>query len=100
MEIGPVKTAPYVPQSPPFVERIIGTIRREFLDQLLFRTSVDLESKLLVFRRYYNLERVHSAVEGSTPCEAGGALTAEVVKLDNFRWQARCRGLYQVPAAA
>ena len=60
----------------------------------------DLESKLMEFRGYYNHERVHSGIGGSTPCEAGGALTTGVVKLDNFRWQARCRGLYQLPAAA
>ena len=84
----------------PFVERLIGTIRREFLDQILFWNSVDLESKLLEFRDYYNSERIHSGIGGSTPCEAGGALTAQVVKLDNFRWQGRCRGLYQLPVAA
>jgi putative transposase len=33
-----IKTVPYVPLSHPFVERIIGTIRREHLDQCqLFR---------------------------------------------------------------
>ena len=62
--------------------------------------SFDLESKRLEFRNYYNRERVHSGIGGSTPCEAGGALTAGVVKLDNFRWQASCRGLYQLPATA
>jgi putative transposase len=30
-----VKTVPYVPLSHPFVERLIGTIRREFLDHVL-----------------------------------------------------------------
>jgi putative transposase len=95
-----IKTVPYVPLSHPFVERLIGTIRREFLDQILFWNSVDLESKLLELRDYYNRERVHSGIGSSTPREAGGGLTAGVVKLDNFRWQARCRGLYQLPAAA
>jgi hypothetical protein len=31
-----IKTVPYVPLSHPFVERLIGTIRREHLDQALF----------------------------------------------------------------
>jgi len=57
------------------------------LIQILSWNSIDLESKLLEFRNYYNGERVHSGIGGSTPCEAGGALTAGVVKLDNFRWQ-------------
>jgi hypothetical protein len=31
-----VKSIPNVPVSHPFIERLIGTIRREYLDQLLF----------------------------------------------------------------
>jgi len=95
-----IKTVPDIPWSHPFVERLIGTIRREFLDQILFWNSVGLESKLLEFRDYCNSGRIHSGIGGSTPCEAGGAVTEEVVKLDNFRWQGRCRGLYQLPVAA
>ena len=38
-----IKTVPYVPLSHPFVERLIGTIRREYLDQTLFWTAADLE---------------------------------------------------------
>jgi len=38
------KTVPYIPWSHPFVERLIGTIRRERLDQLLFWTAADLET--------------------------------------------------------
>ena len=32
LDIEEIKTVPYVPLSHPFVERLIGTIRREFLD--------------------------------------------------------------------
>jgi transposase InsO family protein len=49
-----IKTVPYVPWSHPFVERLIGTIRRECLDRLLFWTATDLEAKLHEYRRYYN----------------------------------------------
>ena len=42
-----IKTVPYVPISHPFVERLIGTIRREYLDHSLFWNAVDLESKLV-----------------------------------------------------
>src|SRR5215510_4115737 len=39
LEVREIKTVPYVPLSHPFVERVIGTIRRECLDQLLFWTA-------------------------------------------------------------
>jgi len=50
LDVMEVKTVPYVPVSHPFVERLIGTIRREYLDRILFWTAVDLESKLSEFR--------------------------------------------------
>jgi transposase InsO family protein len=33
LAIDEIKTVPYAPRSHPFVERLIGTVRREFLDQ-------------------------------------------------------------------
>ncbi len=50
LEVTEVKTVPYVPLSHPFVERLIGTIRREYLDQVPFWSARDLERKLLQFR--------------------------------------------------
>jgi hypothetical protein len=47
LEIQEIKTVPYVPLSHPFVERLIGTVRREYLDQHysgrqpIWRTSSD-----------------------------------------------------------
>src|SRR5215468_36564 len=62
-----IKTVPYIPWSHPFIERLIGTIRRECLDQLLFWTATDLETKLSGFKTYYNGHRVHTALNGQTP---------------------------------
>jgi hypothetical protein len=53
LDVQEIKTVPYVPLSHPFVERLIGTIRRECLDCTLFWTTADLEMKLLIFQRYY-----------------------------------------------
>ena len=50
LEMTEIKTVPYVPLSHPFVERLVGTLRREFLDRTLFWTTADLEAKLLDFR--------------------------------------------------
>src|SRR5262245_2980318 len=62
-----IKTVPFVPLSHPFVERLIGTIRRECLDHLLFWTATDLEMKLADFQDYYNKFRVHGSLENQTP---------------------------------
>jgi len=94
-----IKTVPYAPLSHPFVERLIGTIRRECLDRTLFWTASDLEMKLLEFQRYYNGHRAHAGLEGRTPepnREAGSARAS----VRSYRWQSHCRGLYQTPMAA
>jgi putative transposase len=44
LEVMEIKTVPYVPLSHPFVERLIGTIRREYLDSILFCTTAHLEA--------------------------------------------------------
>ncbi len=36
MEVKEIKSVPYSPMSHPFVERLIGSIRRELLDKTLF----------------------------------------------------------------
>ena len=50
---------PYVPWSHPFVERLIGTLRRECFDRTLFWTTADLESKLLDVKAYFNYHRAY-----------------------------------------
>ncbi|MCL5745245.1 MAG: transposase [Acidobacteria bacterium] len=47
LEVAEIKAVPCVPLSHPFIERLVGTIRREYLDQILFWTTVDLEEKLV-----------------------------------------------------
>ena len=98
LEVTEIKTVPYVPLSHPFVERLIGTIRREYLDRTLFWTTVDLENKLLEFRDYFNSHRTHHSLEGRTPDQAEGP--RPVANLNCYRWQPHCRGLYQTPIAA
>ena len=92
-----IKSVPYVPISHPFIERLIGTIRRECLDHSLFWTATDLELKLSTFKDYYNKYRVHAALKGQTPIETTESKGAD---LKLYRWQKHCRGLYQTPIAA
>ena len=100
LEIDEVKTVPYTPTSHPSVERLIGTIRREFLDHVLFWNTPDLERKLDEFRTYYNSERVHSSLNGNTPDGLASGAVVEAAKLGAVRWRPHCRGLVQLPVAA
>jgi hypothetical protein len=36
LEVTEIKTVPYLPLSHPFIDRLIGTIRGEYLERLLF----------------------------------------------------------------
>ena len=50
LEIEEVKSVPYIPISHPFIERLIGTVRREYFNRVFFWNSVDLARKLEAFR--------------------------------------------------
>jgi hypothetical protein len=97
LEIQEVKTVPYIPLSHPLVERLIGTIRREYLDHTLFWTATDLENKLRLFQDYFNRHRVHSGLRGRLPDPEEGTTT---LNFDSYRWQQHCRDLFQTPIAA
>jgi putative transposase len=53
LDVTEIKTVPYVPLSHPFIERLIGTIRRKCLARILFWTAADLEMTLFDFWRRY-----------------------------------------------
>jgi len=55
LEVEEIKTIPCTPASHPFVERLIGTVRREFLDWTLFWNGGDLERKLDSYKAYYSV---------------------------------------------
>jgi hypothetical protein len=99
-EIEEIKSVPCAPVSHPFVERLIGTIRREYLDRVLFWNAVDLERKLEAFRDYYNDHRVHRALAGLTPAQFADALSPAPAALDHYGWQRHCQGLLELPIAA
>ncbi len=100
LEVMEVKTVPYVPLSHPFIERLIGTVLREYLDQVPFWGALDLDRKLQQFKDYYNHDRAHQGLNGAPPNEKGGIADRAIARLDDYRWEKRCRGLYQLPAVA
>ena len=100
LEIEEIKSVPYAPVSHPFVERLIGTIRREYLDRMFFWNAMDLTRKLGEFKDYYNADRVHRALDGSTPAQRAGSPSPAPAAVDHYAWQQHCHGLFQTPIAA
>jgi len=86
-----INTVPHTPLLHPFVERLIGTIRREFLDHTLFSNATDLERKLETFRQYYNTHRVHSSLDSDTRSEITSKTVIRRADLKNFQWRSHYR---------
>jgi putative transposase len=97
LDIEEIKSLPNVPMSHPFVERLIGSILRELLDQTFFWTTTDLENKLKDYQCYYNEHRCHSSRNGATPADLD---TGNIADIDNYHWKKHCRGLFELPVAA
>ena len=97
LDIEEIKSLLHVPMSHPFVERLIGSIRRELLDHTFFWTVTDLENKLLDYQCYYNENRTHSGRNGRTRVETTGG---KIIDINEYRWDKHCRGLFELPVAA
>jgi putative transposase len=99
-DIETIKSVPYTPISHPFVERLMGTIRREFLDNTFFWNAVELQRKLDAFQDYYNHNRFHASLGGGTPAQVNGESKIRQANLESYRWEPHCRGLVQLPMTA
>jgi len=97
LDVEEIKTVPYVPLSHPFVERLIGTLRREYLDQVPFWGAAELRRKLAAFQDFYNTHRTHAGLGAETPFQRAGAPTASPISIERFAWQPHCRGLFHTP---
>ena len=95
-----VQTVPLVAWSHPFVERLIRSIRAEYLDHLFYWNAADLEKKLAEYRSYFNESRVHQGLDGDTPSEKAGGSAPSLADLVDYGWQSHCHGLVQLPTAA
>lgn len=100
LEIQEIKTVPYVPISHPFIERLIGTCRREFLDKILFWNKRDLLNKLNSFQQYYNDNRAHMGITQQIPNQCNTDSTNIVIDIKNYRWKKHCKNLFKLPQAA
>ena len=100
LEINEIKSISETPWSHPFVERAIGSVRREYLDGTLFWNARGLEKSLGQYANYYNEARVHSAISGHTPRGLSGGGAISRIDLRNFGWKSYCGGRFSIPVAA
>ncbi len=95
-----LKSVAYVPVSNPFVESLIGKIRREYTNKLLFFGEADLEIKLSIYKKYFNEGRVHSRISFKTPQNHAQNIPSGLIDLKDVKWKSYCNGLFKVPTAA
>ena len=62
-----VKISPRSPWQTPYVERLIGSIRRECLDHMIVLGERHLHRTISEYIRYYNESRTHQSLEGNSP---------------------------------
>jgi putative transposase len=67
MGIHDVKTAPRSPWQNPYVERLIGTLRRECLDHVVVLNETHLRRLLREYLIYYHGARTHLSLAKDTP---------------------------------
>ena len=100
LEVEEIKAVAYTPMSHPYVERLIGTIQREYLDRTFFWNSIDLHRKLKDFQNYCNAYRVHRSLNGDTPAVRAGIPLPSPAQFAGYAWKPHCRGLFETPVAA
>lgn len=99
LDIEEVKTVPYCPMSHPFVERVIGTVKRECLDLTLFWNRQYLDRKLASYQQYYNSVRGHLSLNGLSSLQKADKTGLLEKSLTNYSWISHCNGLFKAPVA-
>ena len=67
MGINEVITAPQSPWQNPYVERLIGSIRRDCLNHVIVLNESHLKRILTSYFQYYNNDRTHCSLDKDTP---------------------------------
>jgi putative transposase len=67
MGIAAVVSAPASPWQNPYVERVIGSMRRECLDHVIVLNPAHLRRVLTLYSRYYHRTRTHLGLEKDAP---------------------------------
>jgi putative transposase len=88
-----IRTPIRAPRANAFIERWIGTIRRECLDRLLIINRRHLERVLPVYIRHYNEHRPHRAIGQRPPTDRPPPGSVTVIAADRVRRQDALGGL-------
>src|SRR6056297_130916 len=67
MGINEVKTAPQSPWQNPYVERLIGSIRRDCINAMIILNEAHLKRILTEYFAYYHEDRTHLGLAKETP---------------------------------
>ena len=62
-----LRIAPHAPWQSPYVERLIGSIRRGCLDHVIIVGEAHLRRVLIAYLRYYHEARPHGALARNAP---------------------------------
>jgi putative transposase len=80
-----IRTPVRAPRANAFIERWIGTVRRECLDRILILNRRHLERALPVYIRHYNEHRPHRSLDQRPPIEEPPPGSETNVDLDHVR---------------
>ena len=67
MGLEEIQTAPHCPKQNAYVERVIGSVRRECLDHLIVLNERHLCRIMHEYVAYYNADRPHLSLERNAP---------------------------------
>jgi transposase InsO family protein len=96
-----IRTPARAPRANAFIERWVGTVRRECLDRLLVVNRRHLERVLPIYIRHYNEHRPHRSLRQRPPIEQPPPGPETVVALDRVRRRDVLAGLiHEYKAAA
>ncbi len=82
-----LRTAVQAPRMNAICERLVGTLRREFLDRMLILSQAHLHAVLTEYQSHYNTARPHQGIAQRVPADEPDAprVTVTVVGAQQIR---------------